>query len=56
MSGPTIDDEDAQDALRNGSKSRPVPTHSAMRRTEENPDANATDAEDDDGEWDEDRQ
>ena len=47
-----IDDEAAQDALRYGGKSRKVPTHSAMRNTEDDPDADATDASQEDDGWD----
>lgn len=43
-----IDDQVAADALFNGSKSGQVPTHSAMANTEENPAADATDADQDD--------
>lgn len=44
-----ISDQVAADALRNGSKSGPVPTHSAMQNTDENnPEADATDAAQDD--------
>jgi hypothetical protein len=49
-----ISDEDAADALHNGSKSGSVPTHSAMQSAED--DADAADAAQDD-DWDpEDRQ
>ncbi len=47
-----INDQVAADALRNGSQRGPCPTHSAMQTTEENPDADATDAAQDDGDWD----
>lgn len=43
-----VSDEVAQDALRYGGKSRKVPTHSAMQAVEQDPDASATDAEEDD--------
>jgi hypothetical protein len=45
-----VSDEVAADALRSGRKSRKVPTHSAME-TEFDPEANATDAAEDDDEY-----
>jgi hypothetical protein len=52
-----IDDQAAQDALRYGGKSGPVPTHDAMQRSEQDPDADATDvSENDDYDFDEDKE
>jgi hypothetical protein len=48
-----ISDEVAADALRGGGQSGPMPTHPAMATTD--PDADATDAAQDDGDFDEDR-
>lgn len=43
-----INDQVAADALSAGSKSSPIPTHPAMQPPEENPEANETDASQDD--------
>lgn len=51
-----ISDKVAADALASGGKSGPLPTHSAMSNTEQNPDASATDAsQDDDDDWSDDQ-
>lgn len=42
-----VSDQVAADVLCSGGKSGPMPPHPSMQQTEENPDANATDASQD---------